>query len=565
MKVGQVDYPVNVSIGYVKAPLMYSTPQRTAIYNTWFTIYQARIQPAPKGMIMVHQGGPMAHIDDSGPGSFVDYLEELQHYDLVSVDQRGMGLSYAGLLENFTTPESFDEFAAYLALPNSVWNSVGRVGMLAVGSVNDVNNVTHEAPCADLAAKAKNSWLLPTDYANHDEVKNYLNGKARWTSPCSAKFDRGDGDGGSYNLLQYMGTQALAHDVEWLRWALGSPAISVLGFSYGTRFAAAYASQFPGAIQRVAVTGVEAPQPDLLEMARGSAANTAQVLGFIQSQCAESLECRHNPFNKTDKNLVTPPGRYFEGDINEAVNELFKRSADGGSWYGLNCPGKGLTTYQLTSFLAMFLTNLPPATWRPIYQDETWPVGFLMLPATVYLMLQNPCKFARDDPPDSGFGDLAIFFLIPALDMTGKWQLNQVAKEISSFAADRAFAPSLRMYLSYAQAAYGWPQLPTPIGFSHPSVNAVAVNPLYDQRTGMNNAQQFQLNFPNSSLVTSLSGGHCVQVSADPSLTHGPAGYKVLMEFLFFGWKPTSGQVVGDFVKIDFAVGAKLAPAFLKT
>ena len=86
-----------------------------------------------------------------------------------------------------------------------------------------------------------------------------------------------------------MGTQALAHDVEWLRWAFGGPAITVLGFSYGTHAAAAYASQFPRAIRRVAVSGVAAPTPDLLEYAQKEAFNTAQILGLQRAPCEQPL------------------------------------------------------------------------------------------------------------------------------------------------------------------------------------------------------------------------------------------------------------------------------------
>ena len=35
------------SIGYVGAPLMYSTPGHTAIYRTWFLIFEAKTQPPP--------------------------------------------------------------------------------------------------------------------------------------------------------------------------------------------------------------------------------------------------------------------------------------------------------------------------------------------------------------------------------------------------------------------------------------------------------------------------------------------------------------------------------------
>ena len=199
---------------------------------------------------------------------------------------------------------------------------------------------------------------------------------------CSKKFDRLDGHD-TYNLLQYMGTQALVHDIEWLRWAFGGYPITVLGFSYGTRVAAAYASQFPGAIKRLAVSGVEDPNPDLLEFAKEAELNTAEILGFVQSQCAESTSCRKNPFTKDELN---EPGFYFDGDIDAAVEELFRRSSHGGTWYPKKCGGNYVSMEFLSHYLRFFLVSTDSPVvhnirtsfqiyskkWQvPLYQDAT--------------------------------------------------------------------------------------------------------------------------------------------------------------------------------------------------
>ena len=67
--------------------------------------------------------------------------------------------------------------------------------------------------------------------------------------------------------------------------------------------------------------------------------------------------------------------------------------------------------------------------------------------------------------------------------------LVQVAKFVTDFAKDVTFSPGLNMFGLYALKSSGWPQQPTPIGFSNPDIDAVIVNPLYDERTGMKNAQ----------------------------------------------------------------------------
>ncbi|CAE7277760.1 caeA [Symbiodinium sp. CCMP2592] len=565
-------YLVKRSIGYVGAPLMYSTPGHTAIYRTWFLIIEAKTQPAPKGMLFVHLGGPTAGILDGSASYavyFKEYLDQIQEYDVVFVDQRGMGLSYAGLLNDFATPTSWEELKGEPAKkPAVLFMKVFASGLLALNiNFTDSKGVVHQPPCTFLL---NNNWNLPADYGNHGQVLKYLERKAEMISACSKRLDRPDGHD-TYNLLQYMGTQALVHDIEWLRWAFGGYPITVLGFSYGTRVAAAYASQFPGAIQRVAVSGVEAPNPDLLEFAKEAGLNTAEILGFIQSQCAETTSCRKNPWTKGELN---EEDYYFDGDIDAAVEELFRRSSHGAIWYPRKCGGNYTSLAFLSDFLREFLVSMDPQQaplviieWLrkvnhelvPWFQDATWPIGFQMLPAVVFAMVQNPCTtaaYAMSRQAMSAFNGLAIIYLIPALDMTGRWQVNQVAKYIASHVADRTLMPAARMFVMNAEAAYGWPQLPTPVGFSNPTVDAVAVNTLYDERTGMNMAQKFQENFPNSSLVTSLGGGHCVNP------LHGLEGYRTLMQFLFFGWKPSSGDIVDRFVKIDFAEGASFAALF---
>ena len=145
--------------------------------------------------------------------------------DLVFVDQRGMGLSLAGLLDGFVAPTSFSEFLAIMDDHESImWATYGQQGDLASPvTFTDSKGVQHDPPCLDL--NRTYTWMLPNDYGNHTQVRKFFNDKANVTSTCSARFDRPDGESGSYTLLQCMGTQALAHDVEWLRWAFGGPAI----------------------------------------------------------------------------------------------------------------------------------------------------------------------------------------------------------------------------------------------------------------------------------------------------------------------------------------------------
>lgn len=542
------------SIGYIKAPLFFSSPEKSPLFKTWFLIQHAKVQPAPGGMLFVHLGGPSPGVKKGLQiiGAFSEMAYVHENFDLISVDQRGMGLSAVGLLNTADTFAFPNTLIGLLGFNPSLIKSVGSL----VENFQDGNSINHQGPCSELAQEHASEWMDLRDPADMEEVETWLDAKAKFTALCSAQLDRDDGEGGTYNMLQYMGTQALAHDIEWLRWALGAPTISLLGFSYGTRVAAAYSSQFPARVRRVAVTGVMAPIPDLLDYARNAALNTGEILGFIQGQCVADPECMKNPFKQGESE---EPGYYFKGDINEAINELFWRSAvDKGQWYKDHCNLAGPSVQQVAVELQTMLTSAEEGALKG-YDQGTWPKGFLALPALVFQLLQMPCSLAKvSESSKSAFPEvLKVFDLIPALDMTGKWGKNQVAKLITDYGKDITFSPGLNMFMLYASAAYGWPQLPTPIGFSNPTIDAVIVNPLYDERTGMKNAQEFQLNFPKSSLVTSPVGGHCVD------LNHGAEGWHVLEEFLLHGSKPSSGDMVGKFVKIDFAKGVDVTKQLL--
>merc|ERR1712048_870660 len=304
-----------------------------------------------------------------------------------------------------------------------------------------------------------------------------------------------------------------------------------------------------GAVKRVGVTGVMGPEPDILQYAKQAALNTGEILGFIQSQCVMTgPDCTKNPFSRDDKDLHEK-GFHFDGDLNAAVDEVFWRSRSGGVFYQRQC-GVSLPTNRLTSILQTYLTELPasfPASVQG-YQNFTWPKGFAVLPSIVFYIAQNPCKIARKcgGLPFDGFSDLTVLQLIPTLDMTGRWSRNQAAGFITSFANDDTFSPGLNMFLLYAANAHGLPQLPTPIAFSNPQVRTLIGQGLYDERTGMRFAQQYKVHFSNSTMVTSLSGGHCLSKEV------GVDGWRLVQRFVLFGTTPQDGQITGEPLPIEW-------------
>jgi len=259
-----------------------------------------------------------------------------------------------------------------------------------------------------------------------------------------------------------------------------------------------------------------------------------------------------NPFSRDDKD-THEQGFFFDGDLNAAVDEVFLRSKSGGKFYQLLCQ-KALPTSAMTGILQRYLTvsSSPAPVQKLGYQNFTWPEGFAVLPSVIFYIVQNPCKIARQEGGEkSGLqigspGGLDLINLIPALDMTGRWSRNQAAGFITSFANDDTFSPGLNMFLLYATNAHGLPQLPTPIAFSNPQVRTLIGQGLYDERTGMRFAQQYKLHFSNSTMVTSLSGGHCLSKDV------GVDGWRLVQKFVLFGTTPQDGQITGEPLPIEW-------------
>jgi pimeloyl-ACP methyl ester carboxylesterase len=81
----------------------------------------------------------------------------------------------------------------------------------------------------------------------------------------------------------------VAHDLEWLRRALGVPQLNLVGNSYGSRIAAEAVRQFPAAIRAVHFDGPVPPGPFRVDSAEEQA---EALLHTLFQRCAERPECR---------------------------------------------------------------------------------------------------------------------------------------------------------------------------------------------------------------------------------------------------------------------------------
>lgn len=98
----------------------------------------------------------------------------------------------------------------------------------------------------------------------------------------------------SSSILQHVGTNDSARDMDVIRRALGEDTISYFGFSYGSELGAAWATLFPDTVRAMVIDGAADPNADPVQ------SNLEQLHGFesaldtFLAQCSADESCAFN-------------------------------------------------------------------------------------------------------------------------------------------------------------------------------------------------------------------------------------------------------------------------------
>ncbi|MHB8458454.1 MAG: alpha/beta hydrolase [Candidatus Limnocylindrales bacterium] len=118
------------------------------------------------------------------------------------------------------------------------------------------------------------------------ELATLLDGERSFVAGC----ERRDGD-----LLPYVGTLNVARDVDRIRSAIGDPALTYVGFSYGTLIGSIYADLFPDRVRALVLDGAIDPTVDLAHLREGQAVAFEGALDRFLADCARRTTCAfHN-------------------------------------------------------------------------------------------------------------------------------------------------------------------------------------------------------------------------------------------------------------------------------
>ncbi|CAK8993189.1 Serine protease Hip1 (Hydrolase important for pathogenesis 1) (Serine hydrolase Hip1) [Durusdinium trenchii] len=222
-------------------------------------------QPAPKGILLMHCGGPGSTRDcvyyTDGP--------HLEGYDVFAITQRGMeGTTPSLNCDNSKLPETCPPEGC------------------------QVSDFT-DCPCAllDGTPQLGEIWA-DLDPANESQVLNLFNKRQAWGPRCAAseKFQLRGRGGKMYNFLNYVGTQFLVYDLDEMRKAVGAENLSIYGYSYGTYVGGVYASVFSQSTGRVVLDGDMEASPRKDAQSTGDAVANDKFVAYLLNTCQESGE-----------------------------------------------------------------------------------------------------------------------------------------------------------------------------------------------------------------------------------------------------------------------------------
>ncbi|CAB9527105.1 Secreted [Seminavis robusta] len=221
----------------------------------------ADVQPAAKGNLFLHCGGPSSLSDcvdstasDLGPNN-------LRDYNFLSIDQRGMGRSWP----NFAHEECVEG--------DVVRADNGTI--LYVASPPEYENSTFDNNDADdiilrlqpTKRRAESCWTCETcDF--------FLNATQE------------DGNVTNFHFLEYSGTRQLAEDIYRMRMVLNAPAMHVYGISYGTTVFSIYATIFPSYTGLFVLDSCAPPNPNAFYQASSFAIGTNDRIDYLVYSCS---------------------------------------------------------------------------------------------------------------------------------------------------------------------------------------------------------------------------------------------------------------------------------------
>jgi pimeloyl-ACP methyl ester carboxylesterase len=231
------EFDDGVDVATLDVPVDYDDPDGPA-----FELFLARHRAADPderiGSLLVNPGGPgFGGSEFAIFAELVPYDEELlDHFDIIGWDPRGTGQS-----EPFI--DCIDDYDRFFAEPDIT---------------------------PDTAEERSQAVQLAEEFAG-DCVTN------------------------NADIIDHVGTNNSARDMDAIRRALGEETISFFGFSYGSELGATWATMFPGTVRAAVFDGASDPNADSTESSIQQLRGFESTLATFLAECSADPDCAfHN-------------------------------------------------------------------------------------------------------------------------------------------------------------------------------------------------------------------------------------------------------------------------------
>ena len=490
----------------------------------------AKVQPAPRGTVFVHAGGPGT---DCNGGGYVGILSQvLEGYNVWAISQRGIGND---------------------AEPSLSCKDRAKLPPVVPGKTYKISDFT-DCPCAlpdDSPQQGDFQWadIDPTD---PEQVRAFFQKTSDGMMKCytASQYQMKGKNNKTYNFLDYVGTMNLVKDVEQMRLAIGAQKLSLYGISYGTQVMGTYSTVYPENVDKMMVDGCVNPTAQRTAFAEGAARALETVIDELLLNCQRTQETGMDPnlrcnvskpfdmyakvlgfakaqqLTATGKSSLTPfvltPGLLHGWLLNElmahqgvenwveALQTLASLSADS--------PKE--RSPSVAKILDVFCKVKGVATWSEY--------GICVGPGNT-----NEKSEGTNTP-----------WLIPIAvlgnDLAGRYVV-QDALNLWGSASHQFTAAGLTPFVGIAATVLLWPGIPSPIPpIGNTVTPALVVGNLYDPATSYAWSQKMSVAFPAGSMMTWQGVGHGLTYSGNQE--HGACVMRI-PKYFNEGILPEDGHV----------------------
>ena len=214
--------------------------------------------------------------------------------------------------------------------------------------------------------------------------------------------------GKNRDIIQHVGTNNSARDMDSIRRALGEDTISYFGLSYGSELGAAWATLFPDTVRAAVLDGASDPEADAFESSLQQLAGFEASLDTFLARCSADDQCAF----------------YSDGDAGTALDTLLDQ-LDAKPILGE--PGRPLVNRDVA------LTAIIQA----MYSESYWPSLEQSLAAALTgdgsgLLALNDSYYQRS--PDGSYGnELEAFQTISCADSPERLTVEETDAEAAEF------------------------------------------------------------------------------------------------------------------------------------